>query len=410
VLILAYYFPPEVGSGPHLPFELGESLVELGHEVTVVTSFPRYHVPEMPPRYRRRFWCREAMAGMTVLRVNAPNIHGKTPILRGIAQQLVPWMLALRALPCERPEIVFVVTPPLAMAHAARLVARRFGIPLVVNVQDLFPQNAVDLGLLRNRAAIRFFEALERGVYRTATAVTVMSDGNRDYVIGKGGNPETVFTVPNWVDTDLIRPGERMNEFRAANDLGSAFVVLFAGTMGWSQGLGTVVEAARQLAAEPDLLFLMVGDGVELEGLKRQAAGLPNVRFLPMQPKEVYPQVLAAADACLVTLRPEVATPVVPSKISTIMAAGRPILASLPLRGDAPRLITDAQGGLVAPAGDAVALASAVLRLMQRKELAKQMGRNGRSYCEKHLCRTVSVKRYVEIFQMLQSNSRGKRT
>jgi glycosyltransferase involved in cell wall biosynthesis len=405
VLILAYYFPPEVGSGPHLPFELGESLVGLGHEVTVVTSFPRYHVPVMPARYRRRLWCREEMGGMTVLRINAPNAYAKSKVLRGIAQQLAPGMLALRALPLRRPEIAWTMTPPLTMGLAARLVARRFRIPCVISVQDLFPQCAVDLGVLRNRAAIRFFEALERRVYHTATAVTVMSEGNRDYVIGKGGKPEKVFTIPNWVDTESIRPGEHSNEFRAAHGLGNQFVVLFAGTMGWSQGLDTVMEAARLLAAEPELLLLLVGDGVELERLKQQAAGLPNVRFLPMQPKEVYPQVLAACDAALVTLRPEVATPTVPSKISTIMAAGRPILASIPLDGDAPRLIGEAQCGLVVPAGDAGALASAVLTLKQNEVTRRQMGDRGRRYAEQHLSRLACVRRVEEVFRSLVRES-----
>ena len=405
VLILAYYFPPEVGSGPHLPFELGESLVRLGHEVTVVTSFPRYHVPAMPARYRRRLWCRETMGGMTVLRINAPNAYAKARVFRGIAQQFAPWMLALRALPVQRPDIVWTMTPPLVLGLTARLVAGRFRVPCVVNVQDLFPQNAVDLGVLRNRAVIRFFEAMERRVYRTASAITVMSDGNRDYVIGKGGPPEKVFTVPNWVDTELIQPSERMNDFRAAHGLQNQFVVLFAGTMGWSQGLDTVVEAARHLAAEPDLLFVLVGDGVELQGLKQRAAGLPNVRFLPMQPKEVYPRVLAAADACLVTLRPEVATPAVPSKICTIMAAGRPVLASLPLCGDAPRLIADAQCGLVVAAGEAGALASAVLQLKQNAAAARQMGIQGRCYAEKHLARSVCVRRNEEVFRSLVRDS-----
>jgi ribosomal protein S18 acetylase RimI-like enzyme len=208
-----------------------------------------------------------------------------------------------------------------------------------------------------------------------------------------------VFVVPDWADTDLIRPGERMNEFRAANGLENQFVVLFAGIMGWSQGLSTVVEAARILVDEPGLVFLLVGDGVERDGLERQAAGLANVRFLPMQSKDVYPQVLEACDVGLVTLRPEVATPVVPSKICTIMAAERPVIASLPLSGDAPRLIIDAQCGLVVPAGDAQALASAVLELKRNQPAAQEMGRHGRLYAEKHLSRSVCIQQMQEVLR-----------
>ena len=399
ILLLCPYFPPEIGTGPHMPFELGESLVKLGHAVAVVTGFPRYHVPVTPQEYRGRLWCREQMAGIDVFRIRFPDVGGKVKIIRGTAHLLAPAILALRALPLAQPDVVSAATPPLALGLAARLVARRFHVPCVVNVQDLFPQSAVDLGVLRNRVAIRFFEAMERFIYRSSDAITVMSDGNRDYVIGKGSKPERVITVPNWVDAEEIRPADRHNDFRAFHGLHDDFVVLFAGTMGWSQGLGTVVEAARELAAEPGLVFFMVGDGVEKPRLQKQAAGLTNVRFLPIQPKEVYPQVLAASDAGLVTLRPEVATPTVPSKIGTIMAAGRPILASVPLHGDAPRLVTSAAAGVVVRPGDAHALAAAILQLKHDRAAAEQMGQNGRRYAETHLSRSAIVARIATIFQ-----------
>lgn len=179
--------------------------------------------------------------------------------------------------------------------------------------------------------------------------------------------------------------------------------------MGWSQGLDVVVEAARRLAKVPELVFLMVGGGVERDRLERQAAGLPNIRFLPMQPKKVYPQVLAASDACLVTLRPEVATPTVPSKIATIMAAGRPILASLP-DGDAPQLIRETGTGEVVPAGDADALAAAVLRFKENPHLAQQAGCAGRVYAESQLSRTVCVSRIETLLQRVIESKRRRST
>lgn len=401
LLFLVYYFPPEIGSGPHLPYELGESLVRRGHEVTVVAGFPHYHVPVMPPQYRRRFLFAEEMGGMKVLRINVPSPYTRSKVVRGLAQQIAPWMLAMRAWGVEKPDLVFAMTPPLVMGLAACRVARHFEVPCVVNVQDLFPQAAVDLGLMHNRMLIRFFETLERRLYRKADAITVMSDGNGDYVVSKGANRDKVSTVPNWVDTDLIQPEEMMNSFRAEHQLGDQFVVLFAGTMGWSQGLGVVVDAARLLAAEPNLLFLFVGEGMELAEMQRRSADLSNVRFLPIQPKAVYPKVLAAANAALVTLRPEVATPTVPSKISTIMAAGRPILASIPLDGDAPRLIEKAEAGIIVPAGDARALADAVLALKNDPRRARRMGERGRAYAEQRLAREVCVTYNEAVFRQL---------
>ena len=170
--------------------------------------------------------------------------------------------------------------------------------------------------------------------------------------------------------------------------------------MGWSQGLETVVECARELARQPEILFLLVGDGVERPRLERQAAGLSNVRFVPMQPKEMYPHVLGAADACLVTLRAEVSTPTVPSKMATIMAAGRPVLASLPT-ADASKLVNEARAGLVVPPGDARALAGAVLQLLQDPDGAQKMGRSGRVYAEEHLSREACVGQLEDLFRLV---------
>ena len=239
---------------------------------------------------------------------------------------------------------------------------------------------------------------MERGINRTATAITAISECNRQYIVAKGANPEKVFTVFNWFDADLIRPGDRMNSFRAAHGLGDDFIALFAGTMGWSQGVGVAVEAAKLLAGEPGLSFLFVGDGVERAGLERQAAGLSNVRFLPMQPRDVYPQVLTAADVVLVTLRPGVVTPT-PSRNSTIYDTGRPVVANVPLGGDVQRVIAEAGAGVVTPAGDAKALADAVLALKRDPQRTTRWGIRGRQYAERHLSRTVCVRRNEEIFQ-----------
>jgi glycosyltransferase involved in cell wall biosynthesis len=399
ILVLTNYFPPEIGTGPHLPYELGESLVQAGYEVTVVTGFPRYNVPTIPERYRWKLVCREEMGGMQILRINTPNFYGNTRISRGLVQLLSPPVLAIRGLFGGRPDVVYTGTPPLFMGVAAYAVARRYRVPFVLNVQDLFPQTAIDLGVLQNRTLIAFFRRVERFLYRKATALTAMSDPNRDYVIARGADAGKVHTVFNWCDTESIRPAARMNDFRRMHGLNeNLFVVLSAGTMGFFQGLDTVIDAARLLADVPDLLFLLVGGGAECERLQQRAAGLPNVRFLPMQPKELYPQVLAAADVGLVTLRPEVITPNVPSRISTIMAAARPILASLP-QGEAARLVVEAQAGVVVPAGDGPAFATATLRLKENPAASQQMGVSGRQYAERYLSRTACVRRNEEILR-----------
>ncbi len=391
VLLLTHYFPPEIGSGPHYPFELAESLVKRGHRVTVVTGFPRYNVPVMPPDYRMRLLRRECKSGVQILRINAPNFYGSSVVSRGLVQMLAPPVLGLRAALAGRHDVIYTITPPIVIGLAARRVAQVHRVPWVANVQDLFPQCMIDLGILRGQRMIRMFERMERTLYRTATAITVMSPGNREFVIGRGGDPDRVHVVPNWVDTASFDTDAPRGSFRQEYGLGDGFLVVFAGTMGFSQGLEVVIEAARLTEGEDGLLWLMVGGGAERDRLAAAAEGLTNVRFLPMQPKEKYPSVLADADVCLVTLRPEVATPTVPSKIATIMAAGRPLIASIPAAGDARRVIEEAGAGVVVPPADASALADAVVALKRDRDRLADMGRSGRAYAESHLSREACV-------------------
>lgn len=402
VLILTHYWPPEIGASSHLTYELGETLVELGNTVTVVTGMPSYNMAELPQRYRGRFTYEETMGGMRVLRVSTGTVHSRSKVRRGLEHLAITPLYAWRAFGIEKVDAVYTISPPLTMGIAAWLAAKWNGTQYCLGVQDLFPQSAIDLGLMKNKFIIRAFESLERTVYRLAAAITVHSDGNKDHIVAKGTPPQRVHSIPNWVDTDAIRPGERNNAFRREFAIAeSEFVVSFAGTMGWSQGLDTVVDAARFLSGEKDLTFLMVGDGTERDRLRELSADLSYVRFLPMQPKEKYAQVLAASDACLVTLRPEVLTPVVPSKLLTIMAAARPVLASLPMGGDAPKIVTDARAGIVSAAGNAPALADAIRLLKRDPKRCSTFGQSGREYAIRLFSRPACVRQFEQVLQSL---------
>lgn len=408
VLILSHYWPPEIGASSHLTYELGETLVRLGNRVTVVTGMPSYNMKALPPQYEGRFRMEESMGGMRVLRIATGSVHARSRLRRGLEHLLVGPLYAWRALDAETDvDVVYTVSPPLTMGVAAWIAARRFGTRCCLGVQDLFPQNAIDLGLLSNRWVISAFEALERFVYRVAGAVTVHSEGNKVHVVARGKSADEVHSLPNWVDTEAIQPAPRLNAFRQEAGVGDEFVVSFAGTMGWSQGLDVVVESARILNNEPGLVFLMIGDGAERAQLEQRARGLANLRFLPMQPKEKYASVLAASDACLVTLRPEVATPVVPSKLLTIMAAGRPVLASVPLGGDAPEIVRQSDCGLVVPPGDPIALAEAIRKLKQNPELARAQSERGRAFAEQRFSRPACVREFESVFRKIAKQPVG---
>lgn len=403
IFLLTAYFPPDTGSASHLFYELGTALVERGHMVTVITGMPAYHAQGSLERYRGRRSLREAVNGMDVRRVAVPQLPRHIMIARGLWQFSQAAAFLPTALGLPRHDVAMVYSPPLPLGLTAWLVQWLRGTPFILNVQDLFPQSAIDLDKLRNRWLIRTFEELERFLYRRASAVTVHSEGNRRHVVGKGAPAGRVSVVPNWVDTDFIKPGERLNGFRREHGLDSEFVVSFAGVLGLSQDLDVVLAAADLLRDLCGMRWLIVGDGIEKERLqaKAQQLRLPNVTFLPMQPRDRYPAVLHASDVCLTTLHSQVKTPVVPSKIMSAMAAGRPTVAALDLAGDAPQLIAEAQCGLCVAPEDPQALAGAVRRLYSDRALCEQLGRNGRRYAEEHLSLAASVRRYEQLFQGL---------
>jgi glycosyltransferase involved in cell wall biosynthesis len=418
ILLLTAYFPPDTGSAAHFFYELGTALVERGHQVTVTTGMPGYHAQGSLERYKGKKWIMEKVEGMEVVRAATPQLPRHLMVGRALWQFSGAVAFFLASLRLAPHTVAMVYSPPLPLGLTAWGLRRLKGTPFILNVQDLFPQSIIDLGLLKNSWLIRLFEAMERFVYRQADAITVHSEGNRQHVTekcrkGEGGEGERrrgigikVEVIPNWVDTDFIRPGERMNGFRQEHGLADSFVISFAGVLGYSQDLDVVLEAARLVNHQPSsfarqpVTWLIMGDGVERTRLEEKVRSmrLCNVRFLPMQPREKYPELLSASDVCLVTLHEEVKTPVVPSKILSIMAAARPIVAAMDLEGDAPKLIAEAGCGICVPPGDARALAEAIMKLYLNRSLCQELGRNGRRYAEEHLSLETAVRKYEELF------------
>jgi colanic acid biosynthesis glycosyl transferase WcaI len=400
VLVITDYFPPEIGGASHLMSDLSVELYHRGNEVSVATGMPRYNMPKTPIEYRHKVRMWESYQGVQVIRTIGFPTYGRIPLVRALSHFFSSLAHLLSGLAAPRPDVTFVLSPPLTDGLAAYILRRMRRGKFILNVQDIFPQNAIDLGIMRNRWVIRVFTAIERFVYRKADAIVVHSEGNRQFLIKrKNVPPEKIFTIPNWVNTDNMSSGAQDNEFRAKHNLNGQFVATFAGVMGWSQGLDSIVEAANHLRDINDVLFLLVGEGVEKPKLQESVKqlGLKNVKFLPMQSREEYAQLLQASDACFVTLHKDVKTPVVPSKILSIMAASRPIVAALPLDGDGARLIKEAECGLCVLVGDSRALAESVRRLSIDPSLARQLGNNGRMVVESQYSLNVCLAKYESL-------------
>jgi colanic acid biosynthesis glycosyl transferase WcaI len=307
------------------------------------------------------------------------------------------------------PDVVLAMSPPLTLGLAGWMVARARRAPFVFNIQDVFPDVAVQLGLITNPTVIRAATALERFTYLRSDAVTVLSDDLRENLAAKLGahRPERVRVIPNFVDIDRIRPAPKENAYRAEYGLTGKTVVMYAGNVGFSQSLDLVLAAAAALSHEPDLVFVINGGGSARLDLERKAAGMDNVVFVDMQPKDRLPDVLAAADVHVVPLRRGLARASVPSKMYSILASGRPIVASVDPGTEVAAVVERAGAGLSVPPDDPEAFTKAIARLLAEPDDAARMGAAGRAFVERWASPAAVAEQYEALFDELRS-ARGR--
>jgi len=394
-------------SAAHLFHDLGCYLVARGHQVSVVTEFPwrRLGCAEFAAKYRNaRFWLRETMDGMDVMRVRRFPFREGSLIGRGINALLLPFTFYLGARSTGQKDVALVYSPPLTLGMAAFLLQRLHHVPFVFNVQDITPQDLIDLGLMKDPLLICFFEWMERFTYAQAACIVVHSEGNRQYLITQRSvSPDKVVVIPNWVDIDLIRPSDRLNGFREKHGLGTSFLVCYAGSMGYAQDLNPIIQAAKELQEYEDILFLVIGEGVRASEWRQKVERLRlrNVRFLPLQPKTLYPSIVSASDVGVVPLTEELRTPVVPAKLLDFMAGDRPVIATVNLDGDTSRIIREANCGYALAPDDGQGVAEAILALYHDQSMARQLGSNGRAYAESHFSLKVCTTQYEELFRQI---------
>jgi colanic acid biosynthesis glycosyl transferase WcaI len=296
------------------------------------------------------------------------------------------------------------MSPPLTLGLAGWMTARLRGAPFVFNIQDVFPDVAVELGVITNPSLIRVATALERFIYLRSGAVTVLSDDLRENVAAKlhGHRPDRVRVIPNFVDTERIKPAPRENRYRAEFGLTGKTVVMYAGNVGFSQSLDLVLEAAAALSHDPDLVFVINGGGSARADLERKASLAPNVRFVDMQPKDRLPEVLAAADIHVVPLRRGLARSSVPSKMYSILAAGRPIVASVDPGTEVAAVVERASAGIAVAPDDPEAFTKAIARLVAEPDEIERMGRAGRAFVERWASPAAVAAQYEELFVELR--------
>jgi len=274
-----------------------------------------------------------------------------------------------------------------------------FNVPLVIHVQDLQLDAARELGILRQPLFLDCLKRMECCLFCQAQAVTTISRSMMARIAAKGVPEARLHFLPNWADLDKIHPGQRQNGLRRELGLTEEVLVLYAGNIGEKQGLEVVLEAAARTRSDPDIRYLMVGEGASRAQLKSRAEtqGLDNVTFLPLQSTERFPQLLAAADLHLVVQRQKAADLVMPSKLTNILASGGPFIATTTAETELGRVTRESRAGVMVPPEDSGALAQAVLQLARNPGLRQQMSARARNFAEANWGREQILQQWEDL-------------
>lgn len=378
LLVLNQYYWPGPEATAQLLTELCEGLAET-FEVTVIAGTTRGAGPGHQERN-----------GVAIVRVPSTAFSRSRLAARAANYLSYVVLAAVRGLTARKPDLVLSQTDPPFVGDAARLVAARFGVPLVVVVQDLYPESAEETGQLTSPAVLRGLRRAVDFYLRSADRVVAISETMRVRLEGRGVEPERISVIPGWVDTDEIHPVE------SAKD--GSFVVMHSGNIGHAQELDTLVAAAREL---PDIRFEIVGNGARRDELERLAEGLPNVSFRPYRPRSELSESLSSASLHFVGLAGGLAGYVVPSRLYGVLAAGRPVLVAADETSEAAQLVREAGAGIVVPPGVPDAVAGAIRAARDGDYDLDEMGRRGRDYVALRHGRAAGIAAYRNVLEQV---------
>ena len=370
------YGPEHSGIAPYTTAAC-EHLARAGVAVKVMTGVPHYPTWTIPHEYKRALATREVVNGVVVTRLLHYVPPKQSAVRRALYEATFALHVAWRA-SNWRGDTVVAVVPSLLSAGAAWLVARRSGAKLVIWVQDSMSAAADQSGMSGRRLAAKVIRPIEGWILRRASSVAVISDSFREHAQSFGVQPESIATVRNW--SHVSAPLSDRVEVRTQRAWVDRRVILHAGNMGLKQGLERVVEAAR-LAAEshPELLFVLMGDGSQRGMLEEMAAGLSNLSFIDPVPQDQFMDTLAAADFLLVCESSSVVDMSLPSKLTSYMTAGRPIVGAVRADGATARELEIAEAGRVVEGDDAEALLRTLEDLSGDPAAMDLLGGEGRS-------------------------------
>ena len=408
LLLLPPYFTPESPSSSLLDHHRYEAFANANIEMILYTPTPTRGVTEdVRNEYKSRK--RESMYDQKMSVVRYSLMHeGKNPICRALRYFLGFVKQYYYGRSQKHIDCIFLVSTPPIQGLLGGFLKNKHNVPFVYNVQDIFPDSLVGTGFAKKGGILwKIGSVISNYAYRKADRIIVISQDFKKNLIAKGVPEGKIEVVYNWVDENAVVPVAKednplFEEFGISRD---KFHVVYAGNLGNAQNIDVIIDAADVLKDEKNVEFLIFGTG----GLKDQYVEkvkdlqLDNVKFFPLQPMERVSQVYGLGDVCVVSCKPGLGGAAMPSKMLSIMSAGRAVVASFD-KGELTYILENHKCGMFAPAGDATAFAELIKHLSQNVDECKMMGENARKLILQKFTKAYGTARYVEIIKSVVNN------
>jgi colanic acid biosynthesis glycosyl transferase WcaI len=404
ILYVSQYYSPEVGAAAARVSELANAWTRAGHEVTVLTAFPQHPVGVKARADRRVFFRREKDGEVELLRcyIWATANAGITKrMIMFLSFAVSAAVLGIRNV--SKPDVVVATSPQLLTGLTGWYLARKFKVPFVFEVRDLWPESIMAVDAMKENFLISLLKKVSAFLYSRSSRIVTVGEGYKRRILDLYHvRAKKISVIPNGVETGLWKPGARNNALRRSLGWGDDFVVLYLGTIGMAHALHRLVQAAGLLRERRDIRIVIVGEGADKKQVRQEIEhrGLTNIQVLDSVPKKKVSEYYAACDLGVVHLRD---TPlfreVLPSKIFEYLAMSRPIISAV--GGDANRLAQVSGGGIGIEPEDPRKMAQVIQKLSHEKARLRSMGKKGRRYVLRHYDRMVLAEKYAKVLKQV---------
>lgn len=399
ILLVVAYFVPEIGSAAHVYLDLAKAFVRRGHEVDVITSYPRkFNLTKAD--VDKEFPMDDVVEGIKIHRCKY-NTNRDNIILRGLEHFLLPeyYFRAYRKLE-KKFDACLIYIPPLPLYYFARKIKKYNGTPSVLNYQDFHPQELTDVGILKNRSMIKFMEYIERQSYINADYVVVLSEGGIDYVTKRGGDPSRIEHIYNGCVCSDFNNSLVKKDFKEKEGIEDKFLITYAGILSPFQGVDNILNAAKGLTMYGNIVFYIFGDGMIKGHLYNRIMNenISNVKLMPLQSRDEYLNIVNSSDVSLVSLDDRMKAPCLPGKLINLMAMKQPMIAIVPEDCETARVIRKSKSGIVIKPGNSEELMNTILNLYSDFQTLRKYGENGRNFLEENMDLSKNITKYEQIF------------